>query len=62
MLGAQGESCGLLRFEELGATQSERSAADFLGEVFTAVTRFAGERSEHDDMAAAVFQYRDGEE
>ena len=55
---AEGESFGLQRLQAVCAEQPERSTADFLGEVFSAVTRFAGERSQPDDMAAAVFQYR----
>jgi len=56
---AEDESFGLERLQAVCAAQSERSATDFLGEVFSAVTRFAGERPQHDDMAAAVFQYRE---
>ena len=59
---SEDESFGLDRLQAVCAAQSERSGTDFLGEVFSAVTRFAGERSQHDDMAAAVFQYRDREE
>jgi len=59
---AEDESFGLERLQAVCVAQSERSATDFLGEVFSAVTRFAGERSQHDHMAAAVFQYRDSQE
>lgn len=52
------ESFGLERLQAVCAAQSERSASEFLGDVFAAVSRFAGERAQHDDMAAAVFQYR----
>jgi serine phosphatase RsbU (regulator of sigma subunit) len=38
---AEDESFGLERLQAVCAAQSERSTADFLGEVFSAVTRFA---------------------
>jgi sigma-B regulation protein RsbU (phosphoserine phosphatase) len=55
---AEDESFGAERLQAVCAAHSEGSPTEFLGELFAAVSRFAGARAQHDDMAAAVFQYR----
>jgi serine phosphatase RsbU (regulator of sigma subunit) len=55
-----GESFGLERLQAICETQFHRPPAELLGEILSAVDRFAHGRSQHDDMAAAIFNYGRG--
>lgn len=53
----KGESFGIERLQAICETQLRGSPMELLSQIFSAVERFAHGRSQHDDMAAAVFQY-----
>jgi phosphoserine phosphatase RsbU/P len=53
----EGESFGVERLQALCEMTSHASPAAFLDDLFSGVSRFAQGRSQHDDMAAALFQY-----
>jgi sigma-B regulation protein RsbU (phosphoserine phosphatase) len=52
-----GEQFGIERLQELCGAQRPIAPAELLGRIFTAVENFSHGREQHDDMAAAVFQY-----
>ena len=53
----EGESFGIERLQAICETQVFGSPTELLGQIFSAVERFARGRTQHDDMAAAVFHY-----
>jgi sigma-B regulation protein RsbU (phosphoserine phosphatase) len=55
--GCDGEQFGLERLQELCGARRPVSPAELLGRIFSAVEDFARGREQHDDMAAAVFQF-----
>lgn len=52
-----GEQFGIERLQELCDAYRRGSPAELLSRVFAAVGDFSHGREQHDDMAAAVFQY-----
>ena len=52
-----GEQFGIERLQELCHAHRPVSPAELLGRIFAAVEHFSHGREQHDDMAAAVFQY-----
>jgi len=52
-----GEQFGIERLQELCHANRPVSPAELLGRIFAAVENFSHGREQHDDMAAAVFQY-----
>jgi len=53
----EGESFGLARVAAICEGELKRSPPRFLSQIFEAVEDFTRGRDQHDDMAAAVFQY-----
>lgn len=53
----EGEDFGLERVQAVCETQRKNPPAQLLGQLFSAVERFARGRSQHDDMAVAIFHY-----
>jgi phosphoserine phosphatase RsbU/P len=53
----QGEAFGLARVAATCKSESKSTPPKFLSQIFKAVELFARGREQHDDMAAAVFQY-----
>ena len=53
----EGESFGIERLQAICETQVFGSPTELLGQIFSAVECFARGRTQHDDMAAAVFHY-----
>lgn len=56
----EGESFGTERLQALCETQFHSSTTELLDELFSAVSRFARGRTQHDDMAAAILHYSGG--
>jgi phosphoserine phosphatase RsbU/P len=54
---ADGESFGTERLQAICEAHAERTPAELLGEIFSAVENFTRGRAQHDDMAAAIFHY-----
>lgn len=54
---AEGESFGMERLQAICETEFHRPPSELLGHIFSAVDRFAHGRTQHDDMAAAVFHF-----
>jgi phosphoserine phosphatase RsbU/P len=52
-----GEQFGIERLQELCDAYRPVSPVELLGRIFAAVENFSRGREQHDDMAAAVFQY-----
>lgn len=52
-----GEQFGIERLQELCGAHRPVSPTELLGRIFTAVEHFSHGREQHDDMAAAVFQF-----
>ena len=52
-----GEQFGLERLQDLCRNQRHLSPTELLGQIFSAVEHFSRGREQHDDMAAAVFQF-----
>ena len=55
----EGESFGMERLQAICETESHGSPAELLERIFSAVDRFAHGRTQHDDMAAAIFHFDD---
>src|SRR5271170_5508100 len=53
----EGESLGIERLQALCESPFHGSPMELLSQIFAAVERFARGRTQHDDMAAAVFHY-----
>ncbi len=53
----EGESFGTEKLQAICETESHGSPAELLGRIFSAVDRFAYGRTQHDDMAAAIFHF-----
>jgi phosphoserine phosphatase RsbU/P len=53
-----GENFGIERLSALYDEQSSASPGELLSEIFSAVSLFSRGREQHDDMAAALLQYR----
>ncbi len=53
----EGESFGIERLQALCEPPFHGSPMELLSQIFAAVERFARGRTQHDDMAAAVFHY-----
>jgi Stage II sporulation protein E (SpoIIE) len=51
------ESFGIERLQEICEKHFQEPATEFLAGIFSSVGRFAGGRTRHDDMTAAVFPY-----
>ena len=58
---ASGESFGLERLQEICETKFRSSETELLDEIFCAVSRFSRGQTQHDDMAATVFSFREEE-
>jgi sigma-B regulation protein RsbU (phosphoserine phosphatase) len=56
----EGESFGTDRLQAICETSTHGSPAGLLGQIFSAVEQFARGRTQHDDMAAAIFHYCHG--
>jgi sigma-B regulation protein RsbU (phosphoserine phosphatase) len=56
----EGESFGTDRLQAICETSTHGSPAGLLGQIFSAVEQFARGRTQHDDMAAAIFHYSHG--
>ena len=54
-----GEQFGIERLQELCAAPRSDAPTELLGRVFEAVEDFSQGQEQHDDMAAAVFHFRD---
>lgn len=52
-----GESFSIERLQAVCEEGNRKSPTELLEEIFSAVSRFARGRTQHDDMAAAVFRY-----
>jgi sigma-B regulation protein RsbU (phosphoserine phosphatase) len=53
----EGEGFGIERIQAICETHAHGTPAELLGRLFSAVERFARGRTQHDDMAGAVFHY-----
>jgi sigma-B regulation protein RsbU (phosphoserine phosphatase) len=51
------ESFGIERLQEICEKHFQEPATEFLAGIFSSLGRFAGGRTRHDDMTAAVFPY-----
>jgi serine phosphatase RsbU (regulator of sigma subunit) len=53
----EGESFGIERLQAVCETEFHRPPQEFLGRIFSAVEHFVQGRTQHDDMAAAIFHF-----